>query len=183
MESPKKRLIIILLLAVGIVGGSFYNFWQRSSNNTLSAEPVGEVVVYVSGAVNKPGVFSIAATARVLDAVTVAGGLTPQGDVSKVNMAQPVKDGMQIYVPSKEINSDKAANVVAPGNSLNSGKVSLNTATKEALDTLPGVGPALAEKIIEYRQTHGGFKDIEEVRKVKGISEKKYEKLKDKLAL
>lgn len=184
MEPTKKRMLIILALALVIVAGSFYSFWQKTADSKkIVEEPVGEVVIYVSGAVNKPGVFSIAVTSRVLDAITVAGGLTPQGDVSKVNMAQIVKEGMQIHVPEKPAELSNENKGQQGANTKDGGKVHLNTASKAELDVLPGVGPALAERILEYRQTHGNFKNIEEIKNVKGISEKKFEKMKDKLEL
>lgn len=147
-------------------------------------EKNNEIVVYISGAVNKPGVFRLAHSARVIDLVTMAGGLAPEADVTKTNMAQLLKDGMHINVVAKVL-------AVQSGGSLpmNTTKiqghtmVNINTADKSELDTLPGVGPALAEKIIEYRQSNGGFSDLEGLKKVPGLSGSKFEKLKEKITL
>jgi competence protein ComEA len=161
----------------------FTDFRKKNSENDGNREELGDkVTIYVSGAVNKPGVFSISAKARAMDAVAIAGGLTPQADVGRVNMAQPVKEGMHLYVAEKSVS-------VTPlikndnNNKPRAATVNINTANEKELDALPGIGPALAKRIVEYRQANGGFGNIEEIRKVRGISGKKFEKIKDMLTI
>ncbi len=188
----KRRLVLIAVLAVVILAGSFYGYWQKNSTPdvTSSGVPVNPIaaensqesqdVVYVSGAVNKPGVFKLAAGSRVLDAVNIAGGLAPGADSAKINLAQPVSDGMHINVPGN----------ISPGNASGNGgaarsgdKININTADKAELDKLPGVGPAMAQRIVEYRQTNGSFKDIAGLKKVPGIGEAKFNQMKDKITI
>ena len=111
------------------------------------------------------------------DAVNVCGGLLPTADEKAVNMAQVLKDGAQLQVPVKG-----AAGAGGSGKD-SSGRVSINTADEKALDTLPGIGPAMARRIVEYRQSNGGFQSLEDLKKVKGIGAAKFEKLKDKVCL
>ena len=149
-------------------------------------------MVYISGAVNKAGVFKVNHNARVIDVVNMAGGLTMEADGEKINMAQLLKDGMHIHVTYKSVSSpSNGGNVPVNSSSSSSSSskwgggnvININTADKSALDTLPGVGPALAERIIEYRQTKGSFNEIEDFKKVPGIGDSKFEKLKDKITI
>ena len=194
----RKRIIFILILAFLIVAGSFYSFWQKNTviENTSSGEAIAkgasnieekpnEMIVYISGAVYKPGVFELPSTARVFDAVVMAGGLTPDADVAKINMAQKLKDGMHIHVETRSSTQGQGgADITSNVSKIKSGsKININTADKSQLDTLPGVGPALAERIVEYRQTNGGFHDIEELKKVSGFGPSKFEKVKDKVTI
>ena len=187
-----------MILACLIVAGSFYSFWQKTSvvenasSGEVSAkgannieEKSNEMVVYISGAVYKPGVFELSANARVFDAVVMAGGLTPDADVAKINMAQRLKDGMHIHVETRSSLQEQGVGEIKRSVSkIKSGsKININTADKSQLDTLPGVGPALAERIVEYRQTNGGFNDIEELKKVSGFGPSKFEKVKDKVTI
>jgi len=192
----RGKIIFIVILGILIVAGSFYSFWQKtavsestSSGETLAKgakvaeEQTREIIVYISGAVNKPGVFKVPHNGRVIDLVTMAGGLAPEADVSKINMAQLVKDGMHINVVARPV-------VVGPGDIVANGikvkvstKININTADKSELDALPGIGPSLAERIMEYRQTNGSFSDIDELKKVPGIGSSKFEKMKDKITI
>ena len=114
--------------------------------------------------------------ARAIDAVKACGGLLPSADADKVNMAQVLKDGAQIIVPEK---------TAAPAGTLlqAEGRISINTADEKALDSLPGIGPAMAKRIVEYRQQQGAFEQLEDLKKVRGLGPAKYEKLKDKITL
>lgn len=199
---------IILLLVAGI---SFYDYQQSSQAvdlSTLSSdnkEAVSErqVAVYVTGEVAKPGVVYVPWEGRVGDAINQCGGLLPTADSSQVNMAAAVKDGMEIRVKGKIIPKDgnigssanqssvdgSVAGKVSKTNSLEQGKnaigemVNINTADVEGLKKLKGIGPAMAQRIIDYREANGSFQAPEDIMQVKGIGKAKYAKLKEQIAI
>jgi competence protein ComEA len=160
------------------------------------AEPEARsVVAYVTGAVAQPGVVTLPAPARYGDAVLAAGGLREDAAQAAVNLAQPLEDGTQVHVPTQEeFNQGAAPPATASASSASSGpqsggkpgagssqqapaangKVNINTADAAALQQLDGVGPATAQRIIDYRTANGRFKSIEELRNVSGIGEKKF---------
>ena len=120
---------------------------------------------------------------RVDDAITAAGGLTKEADMTNINRAEFLVDGQKVFIPSLSLDED--GNVIeSPGAAASSGtdpsgKVNINTADSDQLQTLNGVGPATAEKILDYRQANGSFKSTEDLKNVSGIGDKTYEKLKD----
>ena len=197
----RRRRIMLGLAAAGLVLFCGIGWWQktappadatlvaRSGNAEAAKRAPQEVVVYVSGMVGHPGVLKVSAGARAIDVVNAAGGLLQGADVAKINLAQTVKDGMQIHIPGRPLEAATATNAypVVPGTqaavkaSSQQQKININTADATELDKLPGVGPALAGRIIEYRNANGPFKDGEELKKVKGLGASKYEKLKDKI--
>ncbi|TMM30859.1 MAG: ComEA family DNA-binding protein [Actinobacteria bacterium] len=142
-----------------------------------SALPSGVIVVAVQGRVTHPGLYHLPAGARVADALDAAGGALPGVDLSYVNLARKLTDG-ELLLIGATAPPDQAGTQPASG-----GKVDLNTATVAQLDTLPGVGPALAQRIVEYRTQHGGFRSIDELRKVQGIGDAKFAQLKDLVAV
>ncbi|MDY3296927.1 helix-hairpin-helix domain-containing protein [Selenomonas sp.] len=208
MPMFRKSMIVLLLLALVAGGGALYGMKSTEDATVLdagakqamssSAREAQEdsITVYVTGAVNQPGVVSVAAGARVADAVNACGGLLPTADAEKINMAQAVKDGQQIRVPEKGA-AKAAKNATATASSSDNGKarastdsdadagelVNINTADEAELDKLPGVGPSTAQKIIEYRETEGQFASPEDIMKVKGIGKAKYEKMKDRITV
>ncbi|MEU4626092.1 ComEA family DNA-binding protein [Actinoplanes sp. NPDC023801] len=131
-----------------------------------------EIVVAVGGKVRKPGLVRLAPGARVADALTAAGGAEPGVDVAMLNLARKVVDGELIMVGAAAPSGQSA-----PGAS--GGLVNLNTATLAELDTLPGVGPVLAQRILDARDAQGGFRGISDLRKVEGIGDSRYEQLKE----
>ena len=137
-------------------------------------------VVDVKGAVAKPGVYEVAAYARIRDVIVLAGGLTDEADETKVNLAAKVHDEMMIYVPAKgEAAPASETTGAAPKDEAGSGpQVAINTAAEEELMQLPGIGPAKAKAIIAYREEHGPFRRVEDLLNVTGIGEKTLEKLK-----
>ena len=154
-----------------------------------------KVVVHVIGEVNNPGVVTLPEGSRIIDAINKAGGKTEEADLSKINLAFIVEDGTQIYIPRinenlNEVNliSDGAGiGVIINDSNLEENelevKVNINTANKEKLETLPGIGETTAQKIIDYREANGKFKTIEDIKNVSGIGEAKYESLKDKITV
>ena len=140
------------------------------------------LVVDVDGAVSNPGVYELAADARVNDAIQAAGGLTSEADAAAINRAALLTDGQKVYVPhvGEEVETTAgAATPASPGAaSSDAGPVNINTASVDDLDTLPGVGPSTAQAIVDDRAQNGAFASIEDIMRVSGIGEKKFEKLK-----
>jgi competence protein ComEA len=143
------------------------------------------IQVHVTGAVNQPGVYTLPANNRVHDAIQAAGGFTDEANDQAINLAAPLQDGLQIWVPSRQPNQESGPGSETGENSddqrsTTSGSlININTATQEELETLPQIGSITAEKIINYRQTEGYFISIEDIQKVPGIGPATYEKIKD----
>lgn len=127
------------------------------------------LVVDVEGAVRRPGLIRLANGARVADAVARAGGLTAKADHAGIDLAAPVSDGQQVLVPTTAASGAVAAGGGADGSNAPQAPISLNSATAEQLDALPGVGPATAQKIVAYRQQHGAFRSVDELDAIPGI--------------
>jgi len=138
-----------------------------------SAAPSGTVVVAVQGKVTRPGLYRLPAGSRVADALNAAGGALPGVDLSFVNLARKLVDGELLL-----IGATPPPEPAGPG-ATPAGKVDLNTATLTQLDALPGVGPATAQRIIDYRTAHGGFRSVDDLRHVEGIGDAKFAQLKD----
>jgi competence protein ComEA len=140
------------------------------------------VVVYVCGAVARPGVYSLDQGSRVADALAAAGGASAKAEVSSINLAAKLSDGQQVVVPKKGAAAPAAAPAAgASGAAAGTGPtaiVNLNTATAAELDALQGVGPSTAQKIIDYRTANGGFKSVDELKNVAGIGDAKFAALK-----
>jgi competence protein ComEA len=136
-------------------------------------------VVHVAGEVRAAGVYRLRAGARVSDAVARAGGPTRRADLSQVNLAAKVEDGRQILVPRRAPAGAVAAPATAPGQP--AAPVNLNTATLEQLDALSGVGPVTAQKIVDYREEHGGFGSVDELGEVPGIGDVRLASLREQV--
>ena len=154
-----------------------------AASGDSSAQPI---VAYICGAVAQPGVYDLEAGARVADLLKRAGGATTKADLSAVNLAAKLSDGQQVVVPKRGAVAAVAASGSAAGSAGTGATgggsataiVNLNTATSDELDALQGVGPATAQKIIDYRTTNGPFKTIEELKNVSGIGDAKFAALK-----
>ncbi|MFF3951983.1 helix-hairpin-helix domain-containing protein [Streptomyces sp. NPDC001890] len=140
--------------------------------------PGGHIVVDVNGKVRRPGIRQLPSGSRVADALRAAGGVRAGTDLTGLNRARVLMDGEQVVVgaPPGPSTGGGAAGVASGsgGGSSAAGPVSLNTATVEQLDTLPGVGPVLAQHIVDYRAQHGGFRSIDELREVNGIGDRRF---------
>jgi competence protein ComEA len=145
-----------------------------------------ELWVDVAGAVRRPGLYRVPAGSRVAAAVERAGGVSRRGDPVGVNLAAPLRDGQQVIVPVRGAAAVAAAGTAgSPGGSAAAGgggaPISLSQASEAQLETLDGIGPALAGRIIEYRQRHGGFRSLDELKEVSGIGDKRFEALRGAL--
>lgn len=137
--------------------------------------------VYICGAVNKPDVYEVTSDARIYEVVKKAGGFSKNADETAVNLAEKIYDGQQVYIPTKQEKDKQNLSLQGQGNMEQSDKLDLNTATKEQLMTLSGVGEAKADAILEYRAEHGRFQSIEELKEIRGIKERVFQKMKDKI--
>lgn len=173
----RKKLFFALLASLVVL----YLLMNQDSGKVQVAETKpakevefsGSLFVHVVGEVSEPGLYELELGDRVSDAIEIAGGFTPDAEQSSVNLARNLSDGEQVIIASKSQFKQ------AGGSSL----VSLNRASVEDLDTLPGVGPALAARIIEHRTAIGAFSDVRQLREVSGIGEKMFAKIKDLVTL
>lgn len=159
---------------------------EKSKVDSGQITPGGKLVVFVSGAVKQPGVFELPPGSRVEDAVKAAGGFGALADNQKLNLARSVADGEGIEVPRRPAAeaTGVSGTVASPGvGGATGGMVRLNSATQGELESLPGIGPALAGRIIEYRSRHGAFKRIEDVQQVPGIGAGRFKQMRDRLSL
>ena len=175
----RRSLLILLVMALVAMGVTAYILAKDDDTATipLDAGTAAEerVTVYVTGAVRRPGV----AAGRIEQAVEACGGATPDADLAKINLAMPLKDGQHIIVPGAPEEEEAAATTTIKPDGL----VHINAADEKALEALPGIGPVMAKRIVEYRQQNGPFSSLEELKKVRGIGEAKFARLKDKAAL
>ena len=151
-----------------------------------------EILIHVSGCVKENKVVSLPSGSRIDDAIEAAGGLTKDADLSNVNLAYILEDGEKIYIPKKgeqlsefspSLIINNSSNVSSNTASSKSTKININKATQAELETIPGIGPSTALKIVTYRNENGKFKSIEDVKNVSGIGDSKYEKMKDYIAI
>ena len=189
-EVLKKAGIVVLVIVLGLVVSMIKNGGQEEANAqaeeaTVSTEETTAMIyVDVGGEVKDPSVVELPDGSRVTDAITAAGGLTELADLTDINRAAFVSDGEKIYIPSQvsELEDDGlSAGEGGDGGTAKSsdGRININTADSTQLQELTGVGPATAEKIIDYRKQNGRFQSIEDIKNVSGIGDKTYEKLKD----
>lgn len=175
-----KFLIGFGVFAVVVLGALFLIGYLEDDTPPLEPPPppVKKISVYVSGQVKNISVVELEdnGNLRLVDAVNAAGGLTYLADADAVNLAAPLTDGQHIHIPTKEIFLSQNAAASTSGDTVN-----INTADANELATLKGIGPALSQRIIDYRNEHGAFKTIDEIKNVSGIGDKKFAAFKDKI--
>ena len=196
-----RGFILVTLINLALMGSLV--FWLRrpvstpieivmpTSSPPATAAPTftpSPLRVYVTGAVLHPDVYRLPPGSIVKDAIEAAGGAAGDADLNRINLAQELRDQQQIYVP--RLGETDAPPPVTGGTSGASpksnapvGKININTATLEELDTLPGIGPVIAQRIIDYRTANGSFSRIEEITLVPGIGDATYEKIKDRITV
>jgi len=214
INKKNKILLIVIVAIVAII--SYYFIFDRkeewlnnqeqnleikeeiktndqieNNSNEQQLEKNENIIVHVSGAVNKEGIVELKNNSRIIDAIDKAGGLKDEADITNINLAYIIEDGMKIHIPSKEekestiiVESNIDSGTVEQSNEIKSNnnkklKININTATKTDLETLPGIGESTALKIIEYRKEKGKFKLIEDIKQVNGIGENKFNKIKE----
>ena len=204
----KKQKIIVIAIAGIVVIGIMYFIYNKNQvkedinieneilvNNVITNENNTNddiVIIHITGSVKNPGIVKLKEGSRIEDAIESAGGLTENADITKVNLAYVVEDGTKIKIPSASeedigdediIDSKSGDNIIIEENTVSSNNstqtININKATEKEFETLPGIGPSLASKIIEYRNQNGKFGSIEDIKNVNGIGDNKYEKIKD----
>lgn len=148
-----------------------------TSQDTVQQTATAKAMVHVDGAVVSPGVYELSFGSRVCDALDAAGGLAEDADTSQINLAAEIADGEKVYIPREGEVVTNVGTSQAGTNASDSGLVNINTATVEQLDTLPGVGEATATAIVKDREQNGAFTSPEDLMRVSGIGEKKFERL------
>lgn len=213
--TPTQRLALYVLIGLCAAGLSYAHFARsrnsvgseivfRENTESESSAKGGKVVCHVTGCVNRPGVYTLEAGQRIIDAIKTAGGAKPNANLDALNLAQKVEDGSKIEVPEVLSGAVPSAAPAAlpyssgqptpsPGGRTSSapaklsspgqGVVHINSAGLDELQRLPGVGPATAQKILDYRRSIGAFRRTEQIMDVSGIGPKKYEKMRPFLAL
>ena len=191
--SRRRALVVAaLLLAVLLFGSRLLSRGGSAAppppplpppTTAAATVPPARVVVDVVGAVRRPGLYRLSQDDRVADALAHAGGATRKADLSLVNLAALVSDGEQVVVPRRGAAGVGAAGAgSADASGVPTGPVHLNSATIEQLDSLPGVGPVTAQKIVDYRQKHGAFSSVDELDAVPGIGPARLDQLRDLVA-
>ena len=207
MNQLNRKQKIIAIIIVTIIGIGIYCYTDAIENtnneeienvlevvptNTIEETEEKNIFVHIAGCVKKEGMLELSSNSRIADAIEKAGGLTQDADLSDINLAYILEDGMKIYIPNQnerqennEIteNIPNTATMQIQDTNKKQDVININTATQEELDTLPGIGPATAIKIIEYRKEKGKFKQKEEIKEVSGIGEAKYEKIKEYISV
>lgn len=206
--NKKQKIIAIILITIIGIGIYCYtdaientneeeieNVLEVAQTNTTKETEEKNIFVHIAGCVQKEGMLELSSNSRIADAIEKAGGLTQEADLSDINLAYLLEDGMKIYIPNqneRQENNEKTKNIPKEENTpsmqiqdtnTKQDVININTATQEELDTLPGIGPATATKIIEYRKEKGKFKQKEEIKEVSGIGEAKYEKIKEYISI
>lgn len=183
-DDPAKRRTLLIAAGIGVVFvvaiGAFITAGPVDSHDTVIAAPTANseltgstVFVHVAGLVANPGVYELPVDARVFDAIAAAGGLAPSADSTSVNLARIVQDGEQIVVGAAGAGAQPTS----------SGKTNINRATAEDFDTLPRIGPTLAERIVAYRDKNGPFASIDALGDVPGIGDVTLAGIRDQLTL
>lgn len=184
-----------------------YEETEEKVEGKESTDSKDGIVVYITGAIQQEGVYELKSNSRIADVIEKAGGINEDANIDELNLACPLEDGMKIYIPTKEevenrkkmeleenhnLVRGQSNQLITKNETIEKGKqsqekktnkVNINTATQTELETLPGIGPSTALKIINYRKEKGKFSKIEEIQEVSGIGENKYSQIKELIAI
>ena len=196
--SKKQKVIVVVLIIFMclIIGYYFINKTQKndySELETIAEEKEQEeeiidedkIVVHITGEVENEGIIELEKGARISDAIEKAGGTTEEANIADVNLAYSLKDGQKIKIPNineedeQIIKEEAGEDIIIEGDNKKAEKININTANQTELETLSGIGPSTALKIINYKKEHGKFNNIEEIKNVPGIGESKFENIKE----
>ena len=181
-EGSRKRYLLLFFLAAACLAVLAWSLWEPEEpepalvveeKTEKDGPAAGEIEVYISGGVKKPGVYDVPAGSRVYELVRAAGDIIPYANVDAVNLSAKLSDGDMIHIP---IDPNRTTPVTEP-------VVNINTAGRAELETLPGIGEVTAQKIIDYRREHGLFQEKKELMNVPSIGEGRYAKIEDKVTL
>lgn len=196
-----KKIIFLSIVVIIIAIYMCYNYLKGDSNELIEENIYMEtndetkeediIILHIIGEVNSPGIIRIKENSRLIDAVEAAGGFTENADINKVNLAYVVQDGQKINIPNvNSVDTDSyitqniGENIVIENMDLKTNNlVNINTATQTELETISGIGPSTALKIIKYREKNGKFKTIEDIKNVSGIGNSKFENIKDEICV
>lgn len=208
MKNINKKTIIAVLLSFIVIISIYYFFIKEKEYTEINTnfsilneeeeytkeENKNKIIIYITGAVANEGIYELDENSRIADVIDKAGGITEEANINNINLAFVLEDGVKIYIPKKGDNSNEIKDdtntyiskrsdnielAQSTKNNNTNNKVNINTANQTELETLPGIGASIATKIISYRNKNGKFINIEDIKKVNGIGESKYEKIKD----
>jgi competence protein ComEA len=198
----KQRILRVAIIVVLILAALFLFLFrtgnqddketmiQKDTDSETSIESdvsTDVIIVDVTGEVASPAVIELPTSSRINDAIEAAGGLTKQADISQINRAAILSDGEKVYIPTKPMTSPDNEPLIDTNNIPNSTinpentaqkPININSATATELQEIPGIGPVMSDKIIQYRSEHGLFRKLEDIKKVSGIGDKTYAKMK-----
>ena len=169
------------------------NVVEKETKEDETIEEKNKIVVYIAGAIKNEGIYELEENSRIANIIEKAGGLTNDANINNINLAYILQDGMKVYIPKNndknEMNDDTNTYVSKENEEskidkstsveTKNSKININTATQTELETLPGIGPSTAANIINYRKENGKFNNIEDLKKVSGIGDSKYNKIKE----
>lgn len=202
LNKKQKIIVVVLIIIMCIVIGYYiisktekydYSDIEKISNIIEEDQEIDDniienkIVIHITGEVEEEGVIELEKGARISDAIEEAGGTTEEADLSNVNLAYSLSDGQKVKIPNINekdeeiiVVEEKAGdNIIIEGNKSKEEKININKAAQTEIETLPGIGPSTALKIITYRNEHGKFKNIEDIKNVSGIGDSKFENIKE----
>ena len=206
LNNMTKKQIIIIVITIIIIAILFFLYNKMNiedkeiiidnvlvENNVEAKTEKNVLIVHITGEVNNPGIVKLEEESRIEDAIIAAGGLTQNADITNVNLAYMLEDGIKIKIPSKLdledediIIENSGENIIKEESNKYSSKnktININNANLDDFKTLPGIGESLATRIIKYREENGKFKNIEDIKNVSGIGDNKYEQIKDLISV
>lgn len=198
-KKQKTIMAIIIAIMLAVIGYYIINKTEKYDYSELEKisnveeqeeeekdKEEEKIIIHITGEVEGGGVIELEKGARISDAIEEAGGITEEADLSNVNLAYSLSDGQKIKIPNineeneETIIEEKAGeNIIIEGKKSEEEKININKATQTEIETLPGIGPSTALKIINYRNEHGKFEKIEDIKNVSGIGDSKYENIKE----
>ncbi len=203
--STKQKILLYTIVAIIILFIVYY-VYNKQENQDLtitneidsnieaesSLQEINMIIVHITGAINKQGIVELKQGSRIADAIEKAGGSLETADLDKVNLAYVLEDGQKVYIPKigdeievfEYITEGSGNNVIIDDeDKRDDTQININKASQTELELLPGIGPSIALKIIEYREENGKFDNIEDIRNVTGIGDSKYNNIKDKICV